>query len=439
MGGIKWERSVGLDAEKAEEEVRSNTPKLLFEDEKIELAFRDRGGKGRDKEYFTTHRILIEDGKGFGKKRVNYLSVPYDDIVCFSVQSVGGGFDKSSEFFIYTKTHSEIKIKFKAVAVDIFEVYQYLNSKISWRAPLGTTDVVDTTPPNMDQKQSSAGEFMDWLGDNAKQIEAGEVERMLKTSYPILLENETVTLAFQHGRDTTLFTDKRMVVIDVKGMSGKRIEFLTLLYDAINGFSVQTAGKYFDRDTEITVYTNLLDQNYKFEQDFRKNHANLFAIQKHLCNHVLGEDREVIEDIDASTGDGTDGIYGFLSRIGNNQEPIDKLALDATLHVSPPILLASETVELAFQGYRDLTVFTNKRLLTIDKKGLFGKKCEYFSVPWEKFVGFGIRSAGKFIDFDSEVLLYTEMGFYPGEAGHPGDENTPPRPPIPAQPKESCL
>jgi hypothetical protein len=81
----------------------------------------------------------------------------------------------------------------------------------------------------------------------------------------------------------------------------------------------------------------------------------------------------------------------------------------------------------------------------IDTKGFFdgalngGSKVEYFSLPWEKIVAFGIRSAGAFIDFDTEVQLYTEMGFYPGEPGHPGDDNTPPKPPIPARPEQSCL
>ena len=88
---------------------------------------------------------------------------------------------------------------------------------------------------------------------------------------------------------------------------------------------------------------------------------------------------------------------------------------------------------------RDITLFTTKRLITIDKKGLIGKKVEYFSMPWEKFVAFGVRSAGALIDFDTEVLLYTELDFFPGEPGSPGDDNTPPRPPIPARPERSCL
>jgi len=439
---MNWNKSCSIDAKQVEDELKSKFPKLLHENETIELAFRDQGGKGRDSEYFTSHRILIEDGKGVGRKRKNYLSIPYSDIVCFSVQSKGGNFlDTDSELYIYTKTHSYVKIDFLASSVNIFEVYQFFNSKISWTHMRGTADHIDSTPPNMDLKESKAGKFMDWLGDNAKQIDAKEVETKLKTEYPVLLADEKVELAFKSGRDTTLFTDKRMMVIDVKGWSGKKIDFLTLLYDAINGFKVQTAGAGWDRDTEIVIHTNLIGHYHTFEQDFRKQKANLWAIQKHLCNHVLGEDKEKLDNIDSTTNGGfaTDGIFGLLQALGNNQSPLDANFVDASLRDNPPILQSSEHVEMAFQGYRDITVFTTKRLLKIDKKGLFGKKVEYFSVPWEKFVAFGICTAGAIIDFDTEIKLYTEMGFYPGQAGHPGGENTPPRPPIPPRPEESCL
>lgn len=96
---------------------------------------------------------------------------------------------------------------------------------------------------------------------------------------------------------------------------------------------------------------------------------------------------------------------------------VDAVAIDKALHEDPPILQGSEKVEMAFQGHRDITLFTTKRLVTIDKKGLFGKKVcvygllslnqvfflgalmfssialrssvatvqvEYFSIPWEK-------------------------------------------------------
>jgi hypothetical protein len=313
MGLFGSNKSTAMDPKELEKEVRSKHPKLFSEGETLELAFRDRGGKGRDSEYFTSHRILIEDGKGIGHKRINYLSIPYDDILCFSVQSAGK-FDRDSELYLYCKTYHKKKINFSASSVDIFEVYQFLNTKIHFKEIRGTADAIDTTIPSLDHKESKTGKFLDWMGDNAKQIEPGEIESKLKKEYPVLLANETVELAFKSGRDTTLFTDKRMMVIDVKGMSGKKIEFLTLLYDAIHGFSVETAGKFMDRDTELTIYTNMIGHHYKFKQDFRKKGTNLWAIQKHLCNHVLGEDKDVLDNTNASGegGGGGGGIFGFL-------------------------------------------------------------------------------------------------------------------------------
>ena len=171
-------KSCQIDARDAENELRSQFPKLLHRNETIELAFRDKNGKGRDSEYFTSLRILIQDGKGFGSKRKHYRSIPYDDIVCFSIQSKGGSFlDTDSELHVHTKTlcdryESGIRIDFLASSVDMFEIQQFFNRKISWSTIQGTKDYIDTTPPSMDQKQSKAGKFMDWLGDNATQIDA---------------------------------------------------------------------------------------------------------------------------------------------------------------------------------------------------------------------------------------------------------------------------
>ena len=198
--------------------------------------------------------------------------------------------------------------------------------------------------------------------------------------------------------------------MNVKGLVGKKIEFLTVPYACIHGFSVQTAGALLDRDTELTLYTNAVNSElYKLRQDFRHGKANLWAIQKVLCNKILGPDSAPLDGV--AQYDGQSQGAGILGILTGNEVPIDKNAMNAVLHSDPPILQGSETVEICFQGYRDITLFTTKRVVLIDKKGLFAKKVEYFSIPWAKFVAFGVRSAGAFLDFDTEVLLYTEMGF----------------------------
>jgi hypothetical protein len=381
-----FDNAYAADAADAERRMRSKYPLLLHANERVELAFKDRGGKGRDKEYFTSHRILIKDGKGVGSKRKNYKSIPYTSILAFAVQSAGSLLDKDTELSVWTTGHPKIVMNFSSANVDLFQIYQLLNAKMTWSTDRGTADYVDAVPPNMDQKQTKAGNIVDWLGDNAKQVDAQEIENHFKTEFPILLQDEKVELAFKSGRDTKAFTNRRVLLVDVKGLVGKKIEFLTIPYSSIHGFYVQTAGKLLDRDTELRLYTNMIGEHYQINQDFRHGKANLWAIQKVLCNHILGNDTAPLPGVEAYGGhqDSQGGLFGLVTGLRFNERPIDALAMDRVLHVDPPLLQGSEHVEMAFQGHRDITIFTTKRLITIDKKGLFGKQVEYFSVPWEK-------------------------------------------------------
>ena len=208
-----FDNAYQVDAKEAEISLRKKYPKLLHEKETVELAFKDRGGKGRDKEYFTSHRILVKDGKGVGSKRKNYLSIPYDTILAFSVQSAGALLDCDCELTVYSTGIAKISIDFAQANCDIFQMYQLLNSKVSFGHQSGTPDFIDSTPPNLDQKESKAGKIVDWLGDNAKQIDAGEMEKHFKTEFPILLADEKVELAFKSGRDTKCFTNKRVLLV----------------------------------------------------------------------------------------------------------------------------------------------------------------------------------------------------------------------------------
>lgn len=434
-------KSVNVDPTEEEARIRREHPNLLHENERIELAFRNKGGKGRDKQFFLTDRVLIEDGKGMGSKRKNYKSVAYTDVVLYAVQTAGGGLDNDTELYMWTSAQRH-KLEFSAKKVDVFEIYQFMNRKVAQtkmklRQLQGQQhyDFIDPVPPNMDKKESTVGKLMDWMGDNAKQINNLEAETHFKTKFPILLRDERVEIVFQSGRDFTIFTNVRMLRVDVKGISGKRVEFLTIPYGSIDAFAVQTAGKYLDRDTELKLHLSKLGDYSYIKQDFAKKKANLWAIQKVLCNHVLGHDKAPLSDImdDYELGCSSGGIFSLIDLISDNNRPIDRFQIENALKLDPPILQGSETVELAFQGRRDITLFTTKRVVLIDKKGFFGKKMQYTSLAWEKFVAFGVRTAGAVIDFDTEVQLYTELHFYPGQAG------TDDQPPIPARPEESCL
>jgi transposase-like protein len=60
------------------------------------------------------------------------------------------------------------------------------------------------------------------------------------------------------------------------------------------------------------------------------------------------------------------------------------------------ILANNESVEKAFKLIRDLIVFTDKRLILIDKQGVTGKKIEYHSIPYRNITHFIVETAGTF-------------------------------------------
>ena len=69
------------------------------------------------------------------------------------------------------------------------------------------------------------------------------------------------------------------------------------------------------------------------------------------------------------------------------------------------VLAEGERVEHAYQLIRDYFVFTNKRLVLVDKQGVTGSKVEYHSVPYRSITHFSIETAGH-LDLDAELNIF---------------------------------
>jgi hypothetical protein len=69
------------------------------------------------------------------------------------------------------------------------------------------------------------------------------------------------------------------------------------------------------------------------------------------------------------------------------------------------ILAGGEKIERAYQLIRDLFVFTNKRLILVDKQGITGNKVEYHSLPYKSITHFSVETAGHF-DLDAELKIW---------------------------------
>ena len=79
----------------------------------------------------------------------------------------------------------------------------------------------------------------------------------------LLLDGEQVLSAFKALRDGVVFTDKRIIAVNVQGITGKKKDFSSLPYSKITAFSVETASS-FDLDSELEMYFSGLGK-VKFE------------------------------------------------------------------------------------------------------------------------------------------------------------------------------
>ena len=93
---------------------------------------------------------------------------------------------------------------------------------------------------------------------------------------------------------------------------------------------------------------------------------------------------------------------GLFSGLLGNASKKDSAKAEAELAA---ILIEDERVEAAFQLIRDQIIFTNKRLITVDKQGLTGKKREITSIPYRAITRFSKETAGH-TDLDAELKIW---------------------------------
>lgn len=74
------------------------------------------------------------------------------------------------------------------------------------------------------------------------------------------------------------------------------------------------------------------------------------------------------------------------------------------------LLIDGEVALHAYKTIRDCAIFTNKRLIVKDAQGLTGKKVEIYSLPYSSINMYSTENAGKLLDFNSEVELWTRAG-----------------------------
>lgn len=70
---------------------------------------------------------------------------------------------------------------------------------------------------------------------------------------PLLIAGEQILGCYQDVRDYVVFTDKRIISVNVQGITGKKKDFTSMPYAKISVFSLETSGT-FDLDSELELY-----------------------------------------------------------------------------------------------------------------------------------------------------------------------------------------
>ena len=99
---------------------------------------------------------------------------------------------------------------------------------------------------------------------------------------PMILDDEKVIAAFKSVRDKLIFTNKRIIAVNVQGITGAKVDYTSLPYIRIQAFSVETAG-VFDRDCELEVYISSIGK-IKFEL---RGSFDIRAFNKAISKYIL--------------------------------------------------------------------------------------------------------------------------------------------------------
>ncbi|WP_448555005.1 PH domain-containing protein [Thalassotalea montiporae] len=98
----------------------------------------------------------------------------------------------------------------------------------------------------------------------------------------LLIDGEEIIDAYKSMRDGVVFTSKRIIAVNVQGITGSKKDFTSLPYKNIVAYSVETSGT-FDLDSELEIYFSALGK-VKFEFN---GQASILAISKVISEHTL--------------------------------------------------------------------------------------------------------------------------------------------------------
>lgn len=172
-----------------------------------------------------------------------------------------GIWDRDAEFNLYTRNRwdiAKVGMDFRSGKTDIMQIQKLL---AGFCVGLASDSKIILGPKDYSPHERNAvgtSSLVAAFFDNAQEIDAAEMSEKFHNDVPLLLEEEAVLRALSQARDMFIFSNRRIILVDTKEISGQRVKYKSIPYSHIHGFEFETAG-HLDRDAEIYTYTTIAD------------------------------------------------------------------------------------------------------------------------------------------------------------------------------------
>jgi hypothetical protein len=110
-----------------------------------------------------------------------------------------------------------------------------------------------------------------------------DARKFTETYQQLLVEGEQIEIGFSVVRDTFLFTNRRLILVDIQGLTGKKTEYLSIPFSKITKFSIETSGN-FDLDAELKIWVG--SDPTPITKQFNKK-VNIYQLQQVLAQCTL--------------------------------------------------------------------------------------------------------------------------------------------------------
>lgn len=107
-------------------------------------------------------------------------------------------------------------------------------------------------------------------------------ESVMERVGPLLVEGEVIIAAFKAIRDSVVFTSKRVIALNVQGITGKKVDYTSLPYSKVQAYSVETSG-LFDLDCELDLFFSGIGK-VRFEL---RGNVNVVELSRQIAAHIL--------------------------------------------------------------------------------------------------------------------------------------------------------